>query len=273
MKPSPGNNTSRAPTRWHRLLGLIVLVPGVVLALTGILINHGDRLGLDRSHAQAQWLLQLYGITAPDTAWRVETARGEVSQIGDRLLVDGSELRAAGPVSGGRLVGALAIDDVLVIAVEYGLLLLDDQARLVESIPTGRLVNDASGARFEALGRAGNGRAALRSTDSIYLADAALLKWTPIESAADVRWSVPRPVEGAALESLQRIWRGQGPSWERVLLDLHSGRLFGPLGQWFMDFVALALVVMALTGGWLWLRRRPRNGRGGNGSMRAGRRD
>jgi hypothetical protein len=41
-------------------------------------------------------------------------------------------------------------------------------------------------------------------------------------------------------------------SWERVLLDLHSGRLGGRLGVWLMDFAGLMLCLLGLSGVTMW---------------------
>ncbi|MBL1432554.1 MAG: hypothetical protein COB94_003805 [Gammaproteobacteria bacterium] len=43
-------------------------------------------------------------------------------------------------------------------------------------------------------------------------------------------------------------------SWERMLLDLHSGRVFGRYGIYVMDFAAIGLLVLSCTGLWIWLR-------------------
>ncbi|HEY9134431.1 MAG TPA: PepSY-associated TM helix domain-containing protein, partial [Pseudomonadales bacterium] len=44
-------------------------------------------------------------------------------------------------------------------------------------------------------------------------------------------------------------------TWERVLLDLHSGRFFGQAGILFVDLLALMFCMLSITGAWLWLRR------------------
>ncbi len=47
---------------------------------------------------------------------------------------------------------------------------------------------------------------------------------------------------------------------ERVLLDLHSGRIFGPVGVLVYDLLALALGFLSISGLLLWFRGR-RNGK------------
>jgi len=43
---------------------------------------------------------------------------------------------------------------------------------------------------------------------------------------------------------------------ERLLLDLHSGRLFGIWGVYFMDLIAILILILAATGLFMWLQRR-----------------
>ena len=50
-------------------------------------------------------------------------------------------------------------------------------------------------------------------------------------------------------------YRGHGLPLERVLLDLHSGRILGKWGVWLIDVVAILLFVLAITGSWMWFQR------------------
>jgi hypothetical protein len=48
--------------------------------------------------------------------------------------------------------------------------------------------------------------------------------------------------------------------WERVLFDVHSGRLFGRYGPWLMDIMAVLFVVLAVSGLVMARRRHHRRG-------------
>jgi uncharacterized iron-regulated membrane protein len=39
-----------------------------------------------------------------------------------------------------------------------------------------------------------------------------------------------------------------------VMLDAHSGRIFGDLGVLFMDIVAIMLILLSVSGIYIWLR-------------------
>ena len=47
---------------WHRRIGLVVAVLVAVVAVTGLLLNHGDRLNLDRTNIVAGWVVDWYGL-------------------------------------------------------------------------------------------------------------------------------------------------------------------------------------------------------------------
>ena len=43
---------------------------------------------------------------------------------------------------------------------------------------------------------------------------------------------------------------------ERFLLDAHSGRVFGKYGIYVIDVAAILLLILSITGIWLWVVRR-----------------
>ena len=52
--------------RWHRRLGIFAAVFVVVLAASGIVLNHSSGLGLDRSFVDWPWLSKAYGDNSAD---------------------------------------------------------------------------------------------------------------------------------------------------------------------------------------------------------------
>ena len=72
----------------------------------------------------------------------------------------------------------------------------------------------------------------------------------------DITWAIPASTDTHLKKMLQYHYRGEVLPVERVLLDLHSGRFFGPLGPWLIDASAVLLVFLSLTGSWMWLKRR-----------------
>ncbi|MBE9548779.1 MAG: PepSY domain-containing protein [Proteobacteria bacterium] len=47
-------------------------------------------------------------------------------------------------------------------------------------------------------------------------------------------------------------------SWERLMLDLHAARFLGPLALWFSDLMAGLLLLLSISGIWIWWRQAKR---------------
>ncbi len=56
-------------------------------------------------------------------------------------------------------------------------------------------------------------------------------------------------------------WQERGVStaiitWERLLLDLHAARFLGPAAKFVNDLLAALILLLALSGGWLYRSKR-----------------
>ena len=47
----------RSMYQWHRYIGVSVALFMLILAVTGIMLNHTSRLELDKNYIQTEWLL------------------------------------------------------------------------------------------------------------------------------------------------------------------------------------------------------------------------
>ena len=82
---------------WHRYMGLAAALFVIVLAVTGLALNHTQELGLDSNYVKSGALLNWYGVQAPEniTSYPVDNR----SYYGTRF-VSGNVRRAAVTVSG-----------------------------------------------------------------------------------------------------------------------------------------------------------------------------
>lgn len=234
--------------RWHTRIGICAAAFVLLFSATGILVNHSEGLRLDERHVQFGWLLDLYRI-APDAA-PVAYRVGEdwLIQLGRRLYFNDRELMD----DTGQLHGAVSAPGYLVAAVGNRLALLGRGGELVEVLSGAEGV--PSGMRR--LGTDTEGRLVVGAAHGHYRADLEGLSWR--ESARlDADWAVREELPDALYQSVVRDWRGKGLSLERVLLDLHSGRLWGGVGTLVYDAMAVLFIFLALSGSWLWCGRRP----------------
>lgn len=241
--------------RVHRVLGLSSALFVLLLAVTGLALNHTGLLALDRHHVAADWLLDWYGIEPPEVTG---FAAGDhhVAHMGERLWLDGEPVLE----DVDALRGAVKPGRFLVVALGNELALLTVGGRLVE-----RIGAEAGAPReIRRVGARDDGTVVVEAADGYFRSDPTLAGWQPTTGPA-VDWSRPAPLPAELKNRMARQWRGRGLSVERLLLDLHSGRILGRFGVWLMDAMALIFIVLAITGTWVWYRRRPvQRNRGSN---------
>lgn len=243
LRPKTRRNL-RSLYQWHRHVGLIALLLLIVLAVTGLLINHTERLGLDSRYIDSGIVLDWYGIEAAPLTIAFKAGDRWISEVGDRLYMNTRPL--ADHSSG--LTGAVKMDDLLVVAIEGGLLLLTLGGELVERL--GGVHGVPAG--LQAIGLSADGHLLADAAHGVYVADPALLGWRDYTGDAAVIWSRPAAPPPALVSQVQRHQRTHILPLERMLLDLHSGRILGSWGVYVMDAAALLLIFLGLTGSWLW---------------------
>lgn len=245
-KPLPVTVPIKAVALWHRLAGMISAVFILVLAITGILINHTHELDLGGRYVNSSALLSWYGMAAPADTESYPVGSVWVTQVGDHLYFDKKQIDGRY----GKIIGAVALEDGVVIALADMLLMLDSQGNIVEQLRTLQgLPRD-----INAIGEL-DGQLVVRGPQVQYRADKELVRWQPVRSQK-VRWASPAAAPEELKASVQQFYRNQMLSMEQVIRDLHNGRILGSWGHWLMDAAALVFIVLAMSGVWLWWRRR-----------------
>jgi hypothetical protein len=233
---------------WHRYMGVVAALFALVLSVSGLALNHTEELQLDERFINASWLLDWYGIDGAETAESYALADHWITLLGDRLYVDNLPL----PGHFSELTGAVVLPELLLVIADGDALVLTLQGELVERL--GRQ-NGVPAGIAEVGVRAG--RPIVRAAHGLYTSDDALLDWHHTEASNDlVDWSRAGDLPAAQLHALRNNYRSHILPLERVMLDLHSGRILGNWGPWLMDAAAMLLIALALTGSWIWLTRR-----------------
>ncbi len=229
---------------WHRYTGVTAAAFALTLAVTGLLLNLTDRLGLAERTVAYEWLLDWYGIPTPQATAAYDLDSLWLSQFGERLFIDERPVPGVYP----PLRGAVRLPDALLAVFPDRMALLTPQGEVID------VWGDEQGipAAIERAGRAGE-TVVVGARDGTYRAEPDLMRWTELNGVA-VSWvsarELPEPIQRRAVAA----YRAQSLTWERVLLDLHSGRLFGRWGEYLVDVAAAGFVLLAMSGFWLWLR-------------------
>jgi len=217
----------KAVARWHRRFAIFVSIWLMLLAFSGVLINHANDWNLDSRPLADPLQRWVYGI---------ET-RG--SNLCEPLTSEGIDCE--------QLFARIQLPVGVLLLGARDLFLLDDSGQLVEKMSV-RQFGLASL------------NAALREGPEIYL-----------RGANKTVVTTPDLIDGrvldtrAAAELSGRNWQAAATStaenitWERFLLDLHAARFLGPAAKFFNDLMAAFILILAVSGLWMYLAKRKKN--------------
>lgn len=227
--------------RWHRRLGMFSALFVLWLALSGLVLHHSDGLGLDQLRIRAPWLTQWYGLNAEPPASGYSADGHWLAGNDEATVLDGTALSPPIP----QPLGMVAAAGLLVVATPHTLVLLTPQGQRVDELKNGQLpVPDV-----HRLGSA-DGAIVIRDERDYVSPDGE--SWQAFAGTAQWSQSVTlTPAQRALAAPLLR------PSLSalRVLSDAHSGRLFGRYGPLLIDASAIAFVLLAISGVWIYARR------------------
>ena len=235
------SHVSRIVRKWHGHAGVAATLFLIFLVITGIILNHEETFKLDKREISTGWLMRWYGIQAanPEMGYvmgdRYFSWEGEKWALGDKPLAGTAE----------HPVGAVAVNGMHFVATSSALYLFQADGQLVDKLEKQAL----PAYPVLALGLADD-RVVLQ-TPSGMMASTDGLTWQKISAPAT--WSVLQPLPDNTKRQMT-VLLAPGLSLERILLDVHSGRIFGRYGPWVVDAAAIALLLLGISGVWIYVR-------------------
>ena len=220
--------------KWHRRMGVILSFFLLWMLGSGILINHAHDLALDKRSVQSDFWLTWYGLSPAKNlsiGSKNVTLNQEGLWLGEHNVGDCS-----------RLLGVAHLPQEVVIVCPSHIFLLSLAGELIDHV-------DKSRGLVETLVKVAvvDQHVILQDqTHHLYKLDTqalALVLQPPSETHI--------PWQHAQLPQQQL-------SYERWLLDAHSGRLWGIGGKWLVDGFSLVMIVLIISGWLLAARRRPK---------------
>jgi len=218
----------------------------VVLAATGLLLNHVDDLAWMKGRVHQEAVLDWYGVAPEGEIVHFSAGRFHGASLDQGLYLDGRLVAAAES----PLIGVVVFRRFLVLGMERRLIVVDPALGLDSEHD--RIVDQMDSASLPgALRRVGlteAGQLAVESQGGVHVADADLLGWREVGAAPVVAWSVASTPPARERDAILRAYRGAGLPRTRVIADLHSGRIFGRYGPALVDASAVLLVLLVVTG-------------------------
>lgn len=234
---------------WHRRAGLFAFLFMGWLGLSGILINQSPSWGYDTDRIYWSWVMWLYSLEPAPPAtgysaqghWMAITPEGTV--LDARPVIPPIKLplgMVAGPIDGQQL---LFIADAQHVAV-----VTPDGTRYDELRAPILPLTSVRRIGFVA---AQPGSVVVQDLDAFQSNDGGN-NWAPVDPA-QVQWSAAVDLPAAERERLLPFSR-PFVTLEHILVDAHSGAIFGRGGVWVINTVGVAAIWLAISGVWMWWR-------------------
>jgi hypothetical protein len=233
--------------RWHRRIGATAALFIVWLVISGWLLNHSASLNLAQHKIHSPALAHWYGLNYQAPTQTFNSKNYWLVGNSEILIVNGKTLSLAiNTTAGNTLVGIAESENFIAVANRNNLLLLSPQGDLID-----KLSNDTLPIKgITQIGTGCSGIVVANATQILATADG--INWQqPCEQ--NIAWSV---VQNITPEQLQQIEPLLAPeiSIEKVIIDLHTGLFFGRYGAYVVDTVGACLMLLALSGLWLFFR-------------------
>jgi len=228
---------------WHRRLGIFAAFFLIFLSISGIALNHTRLLSLSHQSISTPWLLSHYGIKPANNVRFYQEKNWIVTDqfvwLKDKLVFESDE----------NVISLAKFQSYTLLATRTQLIIFTETGGIVD------MLDSSSDLPVPILALSTTDKhIALNTADGYYQSDSDLMDWHQIQTLIEPSWISNEPASQAELAVAQRQFQSQFLNWERVILDAHSGRLFGDFGVWFMDLVAFILILLSISGIYIWLR-------------------
>jgi len=233
---------------WHRRLGLVACILILLLSITGIMLNHSPDMGWDQRQITWKWILGSYGFNAPDSYQGLAIQDHYWVMSGNQIFRDGKQVEQCVK----PWLSIVHSGDMVVAACAEKVSLFEADGELLETLSA------LPETGLQAIGMvADDARILLQFAHNQYFLDVDSMELTPThEQPAEQEAMVTVPLDIA--NQISNQFRVNDLTWERFVLDIHAGRWFGGWGWVLMDLGALFMLLLALSGVFMYLLRRTR---------------
>jgi hypothetical protein len=225
-------------------MGILVLLFLLLLTITGVLINHSHEFGLDKKPVKSSVLLDYYQIKAPKTIWYVSP---EFYAVENQLWINDQKVISTERV----FISLLTWHQFYIAATDAQLFIFNQMGQMVDQLNIPLMFSD----KLQQICHHQSQLIAVLEQQTV-VSDEMLLDWQPIEQKLDAECAKPSPLDENQDIKQQIVtqYRSSFLSAEQVIQDIHSWRILGHWGKWLLDIIALIIILMSISGGYLWLR-------------------
>ena len=227
----------------HNIIGLFVCLVLIHLSVTGIALNHTDKLNLNQTKISWDWLLNAYGISVPETkiAFSVE---GKIFHLTNSQIFMNTQSIMR---SNDMLVGVINFDNQFIVSTTNSIILINKSGDFIKKIK----LPENSLRKINKIGSYSDG-IIIEINKIKFISDKNLKNWITKKNSDAAKWTTQISIPEDMSNQIKKYYVGEGITIEQIILDLHSGVIFKSVGKFFMDIIALLLIFMSVSGVWIW---------------------
>jgi hypothetical protein len=227
--------------RWHRRIGASAALFLVWIVISGWLLNHSDSLMLAQNDIHSPALAHWYNLNYQKPTQGFTHNQHWLINSDETLLLDAKKINA--PFA--HAIGLAVNETLIAIANPHEILLLDEQLAIIDklndsSLPIKNIVKIGSGCKGIVISDNQQNFSTSDGLDWQTCNEPIVWSQTAALNAHQIAQAEPQIVPAISVE--------------KVIVDLHTGRFFGRYGAYVVDAVGLCLLLLALSGLWLFFR-------------------
>ena len=238
--------TKKSINQIHKFTGIAVCIFLIHLSITGIFLNHTEDLGLDEKYTASPMILALYNISMPSQEESFLVDNIFISRFGDQVFMGNQPIiKSESPI-----MGAAFSNQILAIALANEMVLLTQEGELIERISsTAELPENIQklGVLEDIL--------YLKTSNQLWQSSDQGQAWELSDSNFN-DWSNEVIMPDQQTKQIEMYFSGKGVSLEQFFLDLHNGNIIKGFGKWLLDIIAIFLLLLSISGIWIWLKKR-----------------
>lgn len=228
---------------WHRKLGIFSALFIIFLSLSGIALNHTTLLSLSEQSITSTLLLNHYGIKPPSDIRFYQQKEWLVTEqfvwLDDKLVYESDD-----PV-----ISISKFQTYRLLATTKQLVIFTDKGELVDKLDS----SSDLPVPIQAMSVSEN-QMVLKTAHGYYQGNSDFFDWQKINTLVEPKWITSEAGTESESAAASTKYQSQFLNWERVILDAHSGRIFGDYGVILMDLVAFMLILLSISGIYMWVK-------------------
>lgn len=245
--PQPKKTLTATLREWHKRAGLGAFIFMGWLGVSGVALNQSASWGLDAARVDWSWLMSIYGLHAQSPENGFSFAGHWVAVLGEHSILDGKLLSMPVKSPLGLVASGDGADRKLLVASYDSVLLLKPDGTRIDELSAGLMLPVSS---IQRIGVAEKNPAMAVIDGKGFYGSVDGESWTKVSPKTAVHWSEPVTLSPTQRKQFEQYAR-PSVAVEQLLIDLHSGRLFGRIGPYVIDLVGLAALWLSISGVWM----------------------